>query len=222
MLEYRFDDLSPEDLHRERDVYGDLTQRTRTLIDAVLRTEVDVAEAQEVAAQLDALSERLLAKAREGSYGVAIGSDGTVRNYGNAVVGVRNPVAPPLEVQRSEEGRAWADFRLGAQYEGPPGLVHGGVTALILDQICGEAAAAGGKPGMTGTLTMRYRRGTPLGDLRAEAWIDRTEGVKTFVIGRMADEQGETTVECEGIFILPRWARKPVEEISESKPLRFE
>ena len=66
--------------------------------------------------------------------------------------------------------------------------MHGGVAALILDQVLGEAAGAGGKPGMTGTLTLRYRQGTPLGDLRGEAWIDRVEGIKTFakahIIGR--------------------------------------
>ena len=59
---------------------------------------------------------------------------------------------------------------------------------------------------MTGTLTLRYRRGTPLGDLRAEAWIDRSEGIKTWAKGHVMDAEG-VTVEAEGVFILPRWAR---------------
>ena len=96
--------------------------------------------------------------------------------------------------------------------------MHGGVSALVLDQVLGEAAGAGGKPGMTGTLTLRYRRGTPLGDVRAEAHIDRVEGVKTFVVGHLADAEG-VTVEAEGIFILPRWARPPA---AEDEPARFE
>jgi acyl-coenzyme A thioesterase PaaI-like protein len=112
-----------------------------------------------------------------------------------------------VTVQRSVEGRAWADFRLGAAYEGPPSLVHGGVSALILDQLLGEAAGAGGKPGMTGTLTLRYRRGTPLGDLHAEGHIDRVEGIKTYAVGHISDAEG-VTVEAEGVFILPRWARE--------------
>ena len=139
------------------------------------------------------------------------------RAWGNTVVGLRNPVAPPLQVHHSSEGRAWADFTLGAAYEGPPGLVHGGVSALILDQLLGEAAGAGGKPGMTGTLTLRYRRGTPLGDLHAEAAIDRVEGIKTLAIGSISDTDG-TTVEAEGVFILPRWAREAIEKQQE----RFE
>ena len=72
----------------------------------------------------------------------------------------------------------------------------------------GEAAGAGGKPGMTGTLTIVYRRGTPLGDLRAEAWIDRVEGIKTYAKGHLKDAEG-VTVEAEGVFILPKWAREP-------------
>ena len=122
-------------------------------------------------------------------------------------MGLRNAAAPPLVVEHDEQGRAWSEFHLGAAYEGPPNLVHGGVAAMILDQLLGEAAGAGGKPGMTGTLTLVYRRGTPLGDLRAEAWIDRAEGYKTWAKGHLIGPEG-VTVEAEGVFILPRWARE--------------
>jgi hypothetical protein len=53
---------------------------------------------------------------------------------------------------------------------------------------------------------LRYLRGTPLGKLRAEAAIERTDGFKTFVAGHMYDAEGKT-VEAEGIFIKPQWAR---------------
>ena len=53
---------------------------------------------------------------------------------------------------------------------------------------------------------MRYLRTTKLGRLHVEARIDRTEGVKTYVVGHLADEDG-ITVEAEGVFIKPRWAR---------------
>jgi hypothetical protein len=38
--------------------------------------------------------------------------------------------------------------------------------------------------------------------LRAEARIDRVEGVKTFVVGHIADDAG-ATVRAEGIFFHP-------------------
>jgi hypothetical protein len=45
-----------------------------------------------------------------------------------------------------------------------------------------------------------------LGDLHVRAAIVRTEGVKTYASGCLADADG-VTVEAEGLFIQPRWAR---------------
>jgi hypothetical protein len=39
--------------------------------------------------------------------------------------------------------------------------------------------------------------------LRAEARVDRVDGVKTFAVGQLTDADG-ATVTAEGIFILPR------------------
>lgn len=218
MLQHRVEDLSAAELDREREVVGGLTDAVRELVDAVIRTRADDDELRAVRAEVSALVERLRADQLPGPFGISVTPDGAVRNHGNAVVGLRNAIAPPLDVQQDPSGRAWADCVLGAAYEGPPGLVHGGVSALVLDQICGEAAAAGGTPGMTGTLEMRYRRGTPLGPLRVEAEITRNEGIKTWVEGRISDAEGPT-VECTGLFILPRWAR---EEPDRERPTRFE
>jgi acyl-coenzyme A thioesterase PaaI-like protein len=83
---------------------------------------------------------------------------------------------------------------------------------LVLDQVLGEAAASSGHPGMTATLSVRYRRPTPLGPLRAEAEVTSIEGIKTYVAGRVQvpqpDGTWQTSVEAEGVFILPRWARE--------------
>ena len=49
-------------------------------------------------------------------------------------------------------------------------------------------------------------RATRLGNLHAEARIVRTEGIKTFAVGHLADDEG-ITVEAEGLFIQPRWPR---------------
>jgi acyl-coenzyme A thioesterase PaaI-like protein len=220
-VDYTFVDLTSEELEHERAVLGGLAGSVRELADASLRTTVPAEVVGEVQAEIERLTARLRAEQIPGSFGVSLNSDGTVRGYGNAVVGLRNPIAPPLQMERSEEGRAWASFHLGAVYEGPPGMVHGGVAALVLDQVLGEAAAAGGSPGMTGTLELRYLQNTPLGDCSAEGWIDRVEGVKTFVHAELRRADGEPTVRAEGIFILPRWAREALDE-HRGKPPRFE
>jgi len=81
------------------------------------------------------------------------------------------------------------------------------VAALILDHLLGEAASDGINPRLTGTINFRYVRATRLGDLHAEARITRSEGVKTYAVGHLADAEG-VTVEAEGVFIQPRWARE--------------
>lgn len=219
--EYRVVEMTEDEVAQEREVLGGLADSVRALADASLRSTIPLEEVAEVRAALDALTERLRREQIPGSFGVSFTPGGTVRGHGNAVVGLRNPVAVPLEIHKDADGRATSAFTLGALYEGPPGCVHGGVLALLLDQVLGECAAASGSPGMTGTLTLRYLRPTPLGECSIEAWVDRVEGVKTFVRGEFRRGDSTPTVEVEGIFILPKWAREALAEAGH-KPPRFE
>ncbi|MGV0627130.1 PaaI family thioesterase [Mycolicibacter minnesotensis] len=191
--------------------YGPLAQAVRELIDATIRTQADDTTAREVTAQVQELTERLRAGNLSEGPGLRYVVDGRrPLAWSNAVVGLRNPIAPPLVIEHGPDGRCWTDFHLGAAYEGPPLLVHGGVSALVLDHVLGEAASDGlTKPLYTGTITVKYLRGTPLGALHAEAAIYRREGVKTFVRGHISDASG-VTVEADGIFITPSWARDEV------------
>lgn len=204
---YAVTTMPPDELAEHDRVFGELARHTRDLMDATMRTDIEHAEVEEVSAALEELTARLRKRTIPGSLGVHLGYHGEIRNHGNAVVGARNPIAVPLRIDGYPDGRAVSSFQLGPLHEGPPGLVHGGVSALILDQMLGTAAAAGGSPGMTGRLTLSYRRPTPLGDLSAEAWIDHVDGFKTTVKGHILDADGTPTVEAEGLFILPRWAR---------------
>jgi acyl-coenzyme A thioesterase PaaI-like protein len=199
-------DVSSEDVQRMRAVYQPLAESVRELIDATIRTEVDDDTVAAVKADIDAATARLRTQQTNGPFGVRYTTGGDRMAWGNPVIGIRNPIAPPLVIRRNTDGLVATDFHLGAAYEGPPGHVHGGVAALVLDHILGEAASDGENPRFTGTITMRYLRTTRLGQLHAQAKITRTDGVKTYVCGHLADEDG-VTVEAEGIFIQPRWAR---------------
>ncbi len=208
MTRFEIEHATEEEIAHEAAVFAPFTNAVRELVDVTIRTEVDDDEIRAAQAEVEAIVERLRRKQMDGAYGVRFRPDGKRgRNWGNAVMGLRNPIAPPLDIRSNGEGRAWSDFRLGAAYEGPPGLVHGGVVSLMLDQVLGHAVSTSGRPGMTGTLTIVYRQGTPLGDLRCEAWVDHREGIKTYGKGRILNPDGEVTAEAEGVFILPRWAR---------------
>ncbi|KAA8969346.1 PaaI family thioesterase [Mycobacterium sp.] len=186
--------------------YAPLTNAVRELIDATIRTEVDEKVLQEARRLIEAVTDTLRSRQRDQPHSVRYVVDGRPLAWGNAVIGLRNPIAPPLVIHH-DAGRCFSEFSLGLPYEGPPGLVHGGVCALVLDHILGEAASEGlTKPLFTGTITVKYLRGTPLGRLRAEAVIERTEEVKTFVRGHLRDADG-ITVEAQGVFVRPAWAR---------------
>lgn len=200
-----FEVLSAAEADRVTTRYAPLADAVRDLVDATVRTEADDGTVAAALAAIETVTRSLRERTRP--VGVSYRVDGRPLPLGNAVVGACNPIAPPLVVHHDGRGRCWADFVLGSAYEGPPKLVHGGVSALVLDHMLGEAASEGlSKARFTGTITVKYLRGTPLGRLRSEAWIDRREGVKVFARGIISDSEG-VTVESEGVFIEPAWAR---------------
>jgi acyl-coenzyme A thioesterase PaaI-like protein len=200
-----FEVLSADEAERVTALYAPLADAVRELIDATIRTEVDGDAVEGARVAIEAVTESLRQRTRAAKVSYRV--DDRPLPLGNAVVGACNPIAPPVVVQHEGGGRVWSEFVLGSAYEGPPGLVHGGVSALVLDHVLGEAASEGlVKARFTGTISVKYLRGTPLGPLRCDAWIERNEGVKVFARGTISDAAG-VTVEAEGVFIEPAWAR---------------
>lgn len=200
-------DLDQDQIDEQKALFVPLTEAVRELVDACVRTTVDEQTVRDVTEVLREQAARLRKEQTDGPLGVVWTTAGKRLSWGNAVVGRRNPLAPPVEFTAEPDGTVWADVVLGAAYEGPNHLVHGGVSAMILDQALGAAAEVSGAPGMTGTLTLRYRRPTPMSTtLRVSAKAVRIEGAKTFVEGSIGYEDG-TCIEAEGIFILPAAVR---------------
>jgi hypothetical protein len=131
------------------------------------------------------------------------GKHGEVNHELNGVGGWSNPISPGLNMW-VEGDKAYGKVTCGHAYEGPPGYVHGGHVAAIFDQFLGMAQIVGKQPGMTGVLTIRYLKPTPLNtDLDLEADITVLEGRKTRVTGTMT--AGDVvTATCEGLFIKPK------------------
>ena len=205
MYDATFEVLSAPEADRVTALYAPLADAVRELIDATIRTEVDDDVVGQARTAIEAVTESLRQRTRPAKVSYRV--DGRALPLGNAAVGLCNPIAPPVIVHHEGGGRCWSEFVLGTAYEGPPGLVHGGVAALVLDHLLGEAASEGlSRARFTGTITVKYLRGTPLGPLRCEAWIERTEGAKAFARGTISDAAG-VTVEADGVFIEPAWAR---------------
>ena len=117
------------------------------------------------------------------------------------VIGWYSPIAPPIEIE-VRDGVVRGHGTLGAAYEGPPGCVHGGVIALLFDEVLGIANIASGVGAMTGTLTIVYRSPTPLyGELRFEAHTQSIEGRKIHTVGTL-HVGDRLCAEANGMFIV--------------------
>jgi len=217
MLEVIEDHLSRDEIEKIAGPSAELAASVRELVEAVVRSEVDAEELSDVRRAVDELTARLRVRQLPGTFGTRYGNDGALRNWGNAATGLRNAVAPPLIVEVRDEDLVVGHATLNAAYEGPATFAHGGVGALLLDQVMGEAAHAAGRPGFTANLSLDYRAPTRLGPIRAEAQalpVVPGEEHKTRVVGRLYSlSGGEQTlsIEATGIFILPRAVRERIE-----------
>ena len=181
-----------------------LAAALRDLIDAAMASEeIAAGTLTAVASEVTALTARLGTRASGPGYRPRSHGDYLPRS---PIVGEASPLSPRLDWEIAEiDGRPGIEARgsFGAAYEGPPTYVHGGWLACAFDEVLGIANIVAGHPGMTGRLTIHYRRPTPLfTDLRFRAWLERTEGRR--IISRAECHNGDVlTCEAEGVFVQP-------------------
>jgi acyl-coenzyme A thioesterase PaaI-like protein len=120
-----------------------------------------------------------------------------------SVGGHSHPAAPGLHMWH-EEHETRGKVRCSWAFEGPPGHVHGGWIAAIFDHFMGMAHMRGGKPGMTGGLSVRYHAPTPIDqELSLIATTESAGERRTLVKAEMSC--GDTlTASAEAMFIRPK------------------
>jgi uncharacterized protein (TIGR00369 family) len=190
-----------------REAVGELGEALRDLVDAAVRTEVSLEDLSAATRGARELAASLRAETR-GLHDIATVDDPeTGERWYSPVYGPGNPVAPPMTAWSTADGRATGRVTLGKPHEGPPGLVHGGVVATLLDHVLARAVRAAGRGGLTATLTVTYRRPVQLGvPLVATAEIGTTAGRRTTATARIVaeDDPGSTLAEAEGLFVALR------------------
>jgi len=192
-----------EDRGVRRDAVGSLGAALRELVDAAVRTEVPVEELAAVETAVRAAASRLRAGQRQLTGIAAVDDPELGERWYNPVYGPGSPLSPPLVVSESADGRVTGGVTLGKAYEGPPGLVHGGVTAMLLDHALARAARSAGHGGLTASLSVRYRRPVPLGtSLVVRAELGTTEGRRAVATATLTAAADPDAVLAEGEAVL--------------------
>lgn len=196
----------PPHLRQRRRAIADLGDALRGLVEHATATEVPTDDLQRAAERIRQVSALLGGRLRDRS--TLAGADdliGGVRMY-NPVTGSGSALAPPLRIEESG-GAAVGTCTLGLAFEGPPMYAHGGVSAMLLDQVLGYAVSAAGHAGMTVRLDTSYRAPVPLlTPLRLTAEVTGIDGRRVIATGTIATatEPETVLVAATGTFVTLR------------------
>lgn len=200
----------------------ELADSLRELMSSLSATDADADELKAITRQLTQSAAQLRVHPEmEERPGVAEGSLAAgmeMFHDRSPVVGLSNALAPPVTLEPDYENQVvHGSVFFGPAYEGAPGCVHGGFLSAVLDEALGLSCIFSGEPGMTGELTIRYLKPTPVEmPLRIEARFDRRDGRKLYNSGEIYSGDLKV-VESQGVFI-----SIPSERFEELRAARLE
>ena len=118
------------------------------------------------------------------------------------VCGEANPNSMGVEWYFDDENHIESNFIFTIHHQGPPGFVHGGASAAVLDEAMGLAIWKAGYRAVTANLMIDYRKPIPLG----EPVLIR--GMMTGKVNRRIETSGEillpdksAAVFAQGIYV---------------------
>jgi len=116
--------------------------------------------------------------------------------------GQANPGGLHLEFLLAPDGNVVCPATIPDKFEGPPGYLHGGIIATLLDETMSKAVRAQGLTAMTRHMEVDYRRPVPSGvPIRLEGRIVRSEGRKHWTKAKLLDLEGRALAQSDGLFI---------------------
>lgn len=121
------------------------------------------------------------------------------------VCGVANPAGLKIQFIETTPGEVIADYIVPAEYQGYPGIVHGGIVAAMLDEISGRAHMGSGEDlhfMYTARIEVRYRRHVPVAEpLRLVGRVGKRRGKIATATGAIYDQQDNLLAECESLLV---------------------
>lgn len=175
--------------------YGRFVEAVRTLQDDARCVDAPDEVISEAADLIERVS-ALLAPHRADEWHAPSGRRMDLPNRGNIL-------QVPMLLRRTDDDRITGEAEFRRFHLGRNGAAHGGAVALLFDSVLGYAAykLTRSRYQRTASLHVNYRKIAPVErKLQVEAGIDRIEGRKIFVTGRLLD--GEAVLaEAEALFV---------------------
>jgi acyl-coenzyme A thioesterase PaaI-like protein len=185
---------SVPDLHRGGDAFGTFLRAFRDLQNAVSESDPPARMWADLAGEARAWTDRLSAYAVPERDQPA----GTRRD----LPGRGHPFLLGFVEESSNDETVSGTVSFERFHLGGNGSAHGGAIPLLFDEVLGHLANAGERPrARTASLTVHYRRITPIGvPLRVEAVVERQDGRKRWLSGRLLDGDA-LLASAEGLFV---------------------
>jgi uncharacterized protein (TIGR00369 family) len=94
-------------------------------------------------------------------------------------------------------------FKLGAEYQGGPGFIHGGIIATVLDEVMGKVNRFRGVRAVTAELNVEYLKPVLVNiDLVVEGYEVEKSGRNLILAGEIRDQSGQVLARGRGRFVI--------------------
>ena len=115
-----------------------------------------------------------------------------------------NPRGMQLVFERDEEQqRIRGRFRLGPEYQGGPGFLHGGIIATVLDEALGKMNRFHGATAVTAELSIEYLRPIRVDEeIVVEAFHLERNGRQLWHAGEIRNAAGQVLARGKGRFVV--------------------
>lgn len=112
------------------------------------------------------------------------------------------PLLPPYIIDERGSDSVRGRVTFTRFYLGGNGAAHGGSHTLLFDDVMGHVAGMVGGIARTASLTVNYRRITPIDvELTFDARLDRMDERKRFISARLNNPAGDVVADCDALFL---------------------
>jgi uncharacterized protein (TIGR00369 family) len=103
----------------------------------------------------------------------------------------------------TERQRIVGRFRIGPEYQGGHGFIHGGIIATVLDEVMSKVSRLSDVRTVTAELNVEYLKPVPVdAELVVEGFLVRRDGRQLYHRGEIRDASGALLARGHGRFVV--------------------